>query len=273
MEGNRVTKNISKRPTGLIYLDRNRAFYYEQRLASPISFDIPPDTITDLEVINKKKLDVLIKNFVSANTLVPTNIAILLSTSVTFEKEIPQGGVDADKSFAEFLEFVPFEDYLSKRIQVAGKDKVVAANKEICDAIENAFQSLGFVATGVYPLSFCLDIMPELATNLDLNSVLNKIPEMKTFNLLPTMDVSENVTKKEKVTNKRLPILIGVFGFLILILLFFVYKNIIAPKPTRNLPKVVAPPAPTFAPPPATSSGNLQPTVTSSESGNIQNPQ
>ncbi len=263
MEGDKVTKDISKKPTGVLYLDRNKAFFYEQRLGAPLAFDLPVDILSDLEVINKKKLDSAIRGFVGANNLVPNNIIILLSNSITFEKEFPQGGVDVDKSIEEFLEFVPFEEYISKKIQISGKTKIVAANRELCEDVRTSFRGIGFVVTGVFPLSFCIDILPQLATNLDLGLVIEKTPELKQFNLLPEVEPPTSSLKKEKPDRKRLYMLIGAFGFLGFMLLFFVYRNIIAaPKTPKTLPTVVAPPPPTASVRPASTSGEVEPQVT-----------
>lgn len=250
MERDKVKKDISRKPTGVLYLDRNRAFFYEQGQASPLSFDLPEDIITDLEAINKKKLDSVIKGFVSANNLVPNNIIILLSNAVTFEKDFPEGGVDIDKGIKEFLELVPFEDYISKKSHISGKVKIVAANREVCDSIKNSFHSCGFVVTQVIPLSFCMDILPQLSSNLDLGLVLDKAAEFKEFNLLPEVEpATSSSPKTEKQTNKKqLRILIAVFGVLGVILLFVVYKNIITPPKTTKTPATIVAPPPTTVP-------------------------
>ncbi|MBI4097706.1 MAG: hypothetical protein HY426_01585 [Candidatus Levybacteria bacterium] len=272
MEGDKVTKDISRKPTGVLYLDRSRAFFYEQRLGAPLAFDLPAEIISDLEVINKKKLDSAIRGFVGANNLVPNNIIVLLSNSITFEKEFPQGGVGVDKSIEEFLEFVPFEEYVSKKIQISGKTKIVAANRELCEDIKTSFRDIGFVVTGVFPLSFCIDVLPQLATNLDLGLVIEKAPELRQFNLLPEEQQPTSSLKKEKPDRKRMYMLIGAFGFLGFILLFFVYRNIIAaPKTSKSLPTVVAPPSPTASVKFATTSAQIQPNVSfSSPSANVQ---
>ena len=48
---------ISKKPTGVLYLDGNKAFYFEQTLTSPIPLDIPADVIANFELLNRKKLN------------------------------------------------------------------------------------------------------------------------------------------------------------------------------------------------------------------------
>ena len=274
MEGNKLVKEISKRPTGAFYVDGKKAFFYEQSLSAPLGLDFPQGTISDLEVVNRKKLDSLIQSFVKSYKIAPTNIVIVLSTLVTFERDFPQGSVEMEKNIEEFLELVPFEDHISKKALFSGTTKIVAANRELCEAIKSAFQNLGFVVTGVYPLSFCQQIMPQLQTNLDLSLIISKVPEMREFNLLPEFQIPEASPAKEKKDNKRIYMLVGVFGLLIVILLFFFYKNIIStPESPKTLPTPVVTPLPINPSVEALPTGAANiPEAFSTPSANTQNP-
>lgn len=273
MEGDKLAKDISKKPTGLVFVDRNRLYFYEQTLPNPLSLDIPPDVISDLEIINKKQLDNSIKTLISANNLVPTSIIILLSTSVTFEKEFPEGAADVNKGIEDFLDLIPFEDYLSKKIVTSEKTKIVAANREVYECIRDSFQSVNFKVIEVFPLSFFMDVYPQLASNLDLSLIVEKAPEMKQFNLIPQVESSSTpiIPKKESKDKKQLKILIAIFGLLIPVLLFLVYKNLLsAPESPKTLPSVGTP-IPTAQPvntnvPTISQSNNNVPVVTSSQS-------
>jgi len=234
MEGNKLKKDISKRVTGILYIDGNRAFYFEQSMSSPVALDITSDIVSNLEAIDKKKLDLLIHTFIKNYKLQPTNIAIMLSTRMTFDKDFPHGSIEIDKNIEEFLELVPFEEILSKKIPFSGKTKVVAANREFCDALKSSFVNSGFIVSGIYPLSLCLGAIPELQSNMDLNLIVNKLPVIKEFNLQPVAESFAKVPEKEKPNKTRLMMLAGVFGFLILVLVFVLYKNIIAPSPQAS---------------------------------------
>ena len=246
MEGSKLKTTLSKKPTGVFYVDGNRAFYYEQSISSPLSTAIPPEAVSDLEVIDKKKLDVAIQAFLSTHKLPPKNIIILLSTQVTFDRDFTQSSVDVMKNIDEFLELVPFESILSKKSVFSGRTKVVAANKELCESIKVGFQKSGFIVQGVYPLSLLLEIMPSLQSNLDLAMVIGKVPDMKNFNLIPAYDMPVNVQKEEKQSKSRLFVLAGLFGLLLILLVFFVYKNLIAP--SREVKRLPAPKLKPIAP-------------------------
>ena len=253
MERDKVNKPISKKPTGVFYIDGNKAFYFEQSLPSPISLDIPTDIISYFELLNKKKLVVLIQTFIKNYKLTPKNIVVLLSVQVTFDREFPHGSIELQKNIQEFLELVPYEELIQRKIISSGKTRVVATNKEICEAIKSTFTKSGFLVSGVYPLSLVLEIIPELKTNLDLSLFVNKLSDLKAINLQPVVEASyssgfntptastSTPSDKEKPNRNRLYVLVGVFAVLIAALIFVIYTTIISPteeKPTNVLPTI-----------------------------------
>lgn len=269
-------KDIPKRPSGIFYVESNRAYFYEEGLGSPLALEFGPDIISDLEVISKKKLELAIQGLVNGNKIAPKSIIILLSTTVTFDNEFPESQPQADKSVDDFLELVPFENAISKQVKFPRKIKIVAANRELCETIKNSFVILGFVVVGIFPLSLYLEAFPSLQTNLDLGLIINKSPELKAYNLMPEIELSRSSPKKEKKDNKRLYILIGSFAILMVVLLFVIYRFIIlSPKPQKTLPVKTPAPQPTvasFQVLPSPSEPSPEETI-SSPSANIQNPE
>lgn len=235
MERDKLKKEISKKPTGVFFVDGNKSFYFEQSLSGPISLEIPADIFTDLELINRKKLETLLKNFIITQKLGPKNIIILLSTQLTYDKDFPRGSIEVEKNIEEFLELVPFEQVISKKALFAGRTKVIAANKEFCDAIKATFINSGFIVGGIYPLSLCLELAPELQSSMDLNLVINKVPDLRDFNLMPTPEVALNAEDRKKQSDKpRLALMIVVMILLAIVMVFLLYKNILAPQRERK---------------------------------------
>jgi len=272
MEGDKLKKDIPRRPTGVFYIERERGYYFEETLASPLSLDFTIEAVSDLEIVSKKKLETLIQTFVNTNRLVPKSIIILLSTSITFENEFADTTLELEKKIDEFFELVPFENYISKHAKFPGKIKIVAVNKDLCDTVKNAFSSLGFGIAGIYPLSFYLEVAPSLQTNLDLGLVINKSPELRNFNLLSDSQLPGNSPKKEKKDNKRLYILGGTFAILMVILLFVVYRFIILPpKQPKSLPVKTPAPKPTVIQEASPSGEFKTEQINSTPSANTQN--
>jgi len=261
MERDKLKKEISKKPSGVFFVDGNKAFYFEQSLSAPVPLEITPDIFSDLELINRKKLETLIKNFIVSQKLGPKNIILLLSTQLTYDKDFPRGSIEVEKNIEEFLELVPFEQVISKKSLFAGRTKVIAANKEFCDAIKSTFIASGFIVSGIYPLSLCLELTPELQSSMDLNLVINKVPDLKDFNLIPIPEVAINSPDKQKPDKVRLYLMIGVMVVLGLVMVFLLYRNILAPKKVKRTNVL---PTPIIAP------QKVIPTVVASQSAELE---
>lgn len=219
MEGNKLIKDSNK-PRGVFYIDSSRAIFYEGILNTAVALDFPTDVISDLEVINRKKLEDLLASFIQTHKISPQPVIILLSNQITFEKDFEENSAELERSINEFLELIPFEGYVSTRVLSSRKIKVVAANKELCETAKNTFLRLGFTTEGILPLSAVQIILPELANRVEFSVILNKIAELKGFDLLPDAETNVNYQQEEKRGNKRRFILLGAFGILVVILLF-----------------------------------------------------
>ncbi len=274
MERDKLKKEVPKKIAGIFYLEANRGFFYDQTLSSPIGLEFTQDIVSDLEVVSRKKLEVAIQTFLNANKIAPKSIIILLSPNVTFDKDFPLGTVQMEKNIQEFLDLVPFQDYISRQAKFPGKIKVVAANRSFSDTVKESFSNSGFLVSAVIPLSFCLETIPQLKTNLDLALVLDKAAELRGFSLTSEVIISEESQKKEKKDNKRLYGMLGVLAILFLILFFVIYKFVLTPAK----PPVVVPTTTNTAPVPTVfEPSNITPTIINSqinpstESANIQN--
>ncbi len=275
MERDKLKKDVSKKPAGIFYLEPNRGFFYDQTLPSPIAIEFPPDIISDLEVVSKKKLEYAIQAFLNTYKIVPKSIMILLSPNVTFDKDFILETVQIDKNIQEFLDLVPFQEYISRQSKFPGKIKLVAANKDLTEAIKDSFANMDFAVSAIIPLSFCIEVIPQLQTNLDLALILEKTPELRGYSLTSEIIVSEEAQKKKDTKDsKKLYGIIGILAILFLILFFVIYKFVLTPAkpptvvptttPTAPVPTVFETPSVT----PAQINSQLNP---STESATIQN--
>ncbi len=274
MERDKLKKDLPKKPAGIFYLEPNRGFFYDQTLPSPIAVEFPPDIISDLEVVSKKKLEYAIQAFINSYKLVPKSIIILLSPNVTFDKDFTLGTVQIDKSIQEFLDLVPFQEYISRQSKFPGKIKLVAANKDLTEVIKDSFANMDFAVSAIIPLSFCLEVIPQLQASLDLALILEKVPELRAFSLTSEIIIPEGSQKKEKKDIKRLYMMIGVLVILFLILFFVIYKFVLTPpKPSSVVPTTTSTaPVPTvFEASSITPAQINSQTSPSTESGNTQN--
>ena len=217
-----------KNPLGVFYLDGEKAFFYQKGLKSLKTLSFSPNTFTVGEIINAELFIEAIQTFLHQINIKPTDILVILSTRMTFDSDFPeQITLNTDEEMKRFLELVPFEESISKLFKLQKKSKVIAANKELSDNMKIAFEKLGFKITGIIPYSILREIYPDLASNISLEKITERIDAIKKYNILHAdIIINENVETKEKNNNKgRLLLLIGVFGVLFIVLIFTIINS------------------------------------------------
>lgn len=252
--------------TILILLQKEKFDLYSLTTAKLYEFRFVPEIIRDLEVINIELLENLIKLFITSNKIAPENICIVLSDNACFIKDFlsnvtPQPvnstqsvGASASahpipvlpnqdeliEQSKEFIEHVPFDKVVSKIIPISNGIKVVAVNLDFYEAIQNAFEKLGFKVNSVIPgIVFGNGISTKPVLDIvTANTILQQADSVREYDLLkqvafiaPTkqsvdsdrgVDVEE---KPHKKSSKRVFVMLGVFGVLIGILLLVLVLN------------------------------------------------
>lgn len=236
----------------LLYVEGNRAIFYGGDLTEMKQMDFPVDIVRDLDVINKDKLYVLIQALIEAYQLIPTAVTIALSSLVTFDRDLSQVAPEKQKEEEQkFLDQVPFQNILPYRFSQQNKMKIIAANKDFTYAIKTGLEKRGFTVPAVVPLAALQEVLPELATNLNLDLILSKIDSIKQFNMLVNQEPLHTITPQQKAqgkpSNKRVFLLAGVFGVLLIILIIVAVINLAPSKPAQ--PPVLRPTTQSTSPP------------------------
>lgn len=146
-----------------------------------------------------------------------------------------------------FIDHVPFENVTSREFPTGNGTKVLAVNGDFFEVIKLAFENVGFKVKAVYPgLLFANNIGSKPVLDIiAANSILQQEYALRDNNLLrektssfipiitkekeqdPGYEISESNNNQEKPSKKRLFVMIGIFAFLIVVLIV-VYLN--APK-------------------------------------------
>jgi hypothetical protein len=270
----------------VLYLDRNQISFYSAGETNVYSCSIAPTALNDLEVKNDKEIISIISQFISQNKLPPALFITILSHNVVFEKDIvgiPES--QANDAASEFINTVPFENVISKVTTIPNGYRVVVINSDYFETISQVFEQHGFQSEAALA-DYSLGPDIPLLNSLDLNTakyILQKFDMLKTQSILPShdaqkqpQDVDETSSNLPQPQQKSpLPLLLSVFGALILILLVLVITQFLKKpsKPAPALPKQVIVPTPTPVSAPSTSPSifpTLSPTAT--KSALIQSP-
>lgn len=250
---------------GIIYLDRNIFDYYSVGQNNTLRFDFS-SFINNLEIINKEGFEGQIKLFIDNNKLIPSNIAIILSENVLFEKGFPVETENIVTEIQKFADNVPFEHVSIKDYGLDNGILAVATNKDLYSAIKEVFEKNDFTIEAIVPI-FNTGINT-LDPNYGLDpasakSLMGNFEALKqnSFEIdIETKTPKPPPTVSQKKENKKTYVLLGVFGVLIIILII-VSINALKPEPKKT--KTNPSPATNSAPIPSTDkTGTASATIT-----------
>ncbi|MBI4079239.1 MAG: hypothetical protein HY429_02995 [Candidatus Levybacteria bacterium] len=207
---------------GIVYVERS-GFYYQASGQAPLSYTFPVDTVNNIEVVNRDRLELEIRTFIQNNKLVPATLTIILGQSICFDKDIVEGDASQQEIEAQkFLENVPFEVVVSKSFPLSHGQKIIASNKDLCKLIKTAFEKEGFSVSGVIPvLAFGANIE---GFNQDTAALmLQRFDVSRHNNILEEREIitaaKEEPPAKKQQKNRMLLILffilIAIAGFLV----------------------------------------------------------
>ena len=196
-------------------------------LPSIITLDVPDVLIHDLEVVGKDAFYSLIKQWVKQYNIVGSQLIIIFSTSSYFEKIFsPSEQTQVETDVLKFFDTVPLESIWTKVYTFDKGKRAVAISKTLYETIHQGFSLQGLPTKAVLP-AFALGQMSSKRV-LDaemIHFVVNEIDSLGRQSLLDTQELSvlspqEKAVQATNVPKKssQLPMLLGVFGVLIVIL-------------------------------------------------------
>ncbi|SRR5258706_3178361 len=249
-------KKIQRLPS-ILYIDANKATFYNSVVKSILQFTISMDAYKDMDIVNKEKLMTEISTFITTNKIVSGNLMIILSPSAIFEKDFTEPPSEKmDKEIQSFLDYVPFQNIASKIIKLPTRVRVVAANKDFCGEVFAAFTKQNFTTAGVVALSVVQEVIPEISKSIDLKVILTKFESLRQYSVFDTQQAILEAKKEESqkpFKSKRTIALMGTLALLLLILGIMVYTTFFQSTPKTATPSPVpVPPVVTEAPTPTT---------------------
>lgn len=187
---------------------------------------LPSTIINHNELLNRDGLESIILDWAKLRTYSSTEIIWLLAPSVYFDTAIPTNSeVSIEKLRTDFIDSVPFENVISHDYQIGQVQKVVATNQDLITALAQLFAKSGYATRAVVP-SVLLGEFTTLTPTLR-GQVINKISEFASKSLMlresaiTVPQAGPNAAKPKS----SLPLLLGVFVVLLLILAIVIYLN------------------------------------------------
>ncbi len=213
-----------------LYIDANRGIFFGDDLQEAKEIAFPDDIVRDLDLVNKEKLDAYLQAILQTYQIIPSQLTIILADAITFDKDVTELPPERrDEEIKKYLDIVPFQDICSRVYTIEKKAHLVAANNSLIEKIRLFFQKQQFIVTAVVPYSILQEVFPALQTDVDLSFILSKIDSFKQYSIITEQSIVHPTSANGQVThkgNKRLFLLVGVFGILIAILIVVIFLNL-----------------------------------------------
>jgi hypothetical protein len=211
----------------ILFVDRNRFQLYGGNLTGIVTLDVPEVFIRDLDVVGRDGFYTLIKQLVKQYNIMGSQLVLVLSEATYFEKVFSMNErAQIETDVLKFFDMVPFETIWTKVYASEKGKRAVAISKTLYEAIHQGFSLQGLPTKAVIP-AFALgpysgkrvmdrELGEYVMKNLDSLTKLSLLDSQELSLIVPQEKKEEQVVSKK---NSNLPLLVGVFAVLIVILI------------------------------------------------------
>jgi hypothetical protein len=213
----------------ILFINRNTFQLFGGNLTGIVTAEVPDSIFRDGDVINSDGAYTLIKQLVKQYVLTGTQLFIVLSDLMYYEKTfITVQSTQLENDVLNFFNVVPYESLLTKVYDIEKGKRAVAMNKVFYEAIRQGFALQGIPIKSVIPACVLGTVGSKHALDSVLASeILKNIDGLTKQSLLDAQETNVVSTQPEDVSSptkkkSQLPLLLGVFGVLLVILVIFI---------------------------------------------------
>jgi len=213
----------------ILFINRNTFQLFGGNLTGIVTVEAPENILRDGDVISADGAYTLIKQMAKQYLLTGTQLVLVLSNLMYYEKIFsPVQSTQLENDVLNFFNVVPYESLLTKVYDIEKGKRAVAVNRSLFETIRQGFALQGIPVKALVPA--CLlglsanthvltaEVVSEIMRNVDN---LTKQSIIDTQEAAPVVSESGNTSSTPK-KKSQLPLLLGVFGVLILVLVVVV---------------------------------------------------
>jgi len=150
-----------------------------------------------------------------------------MTSDVLFEKDwiMPQNEVQK-KEESDFIDNIPFENTIVHSWIKDNKVKLIAVNQDVIFFIRDIFEKNGGHMIGAFPYS----LFRANVRNESVKEILKSVNDFKQDDLIEIssqLPSKVNISSEQKPNKKNssLPLLVGIFAILLIILVYLLFKK------------------------------------------------
>lgn len=218
--------------TIVVYVDRNRLQFYGGGFSAILALDIPLTIVKDLEVVNRDGLYTLVNQWSKQNNLGGAKLFFVLSPGTYFDIAVTaKTDSERETEILQFYDRVPFEELTTRIIPVDAGKRAFAMNKPYLDALRHAFLLQGVHVAAAVPAFLLGNLATKRWLDAEMGAyVLKHADTLRDQNVLEiTSEALPGVKAQSSVpttkSNPRLMIMVGIFGVLLLVLVFVIFTR------------------------------------------------
>jgi len=212
----------------ILFINRNTFQLYGGGLTGIVTIEVPETVLHDGEVVSSDGAYTLIKQLAKQYPIAGSQLIIVLSDLMFFEKTFsPPAPATLEEDVLNFFNVVPFESLITKVYDIEKGKRAVAANKNLYETLKQGFALQGIPVKTLLPACVFGTMATKHALDAALASeIMRNVDGYARQNLLDAQEQNFSTTPQEQeetpagTTKKKsqLPLLLGVFGVLVVIL-------------------------------------------------------
>lgn len=215
---------MAENQTSVLYLEKQLLYFYDGFKISKLDFT--SDTVLDFDSLNDEAFVNLIFQFIEVNKPKVSHYIFVLSESTLFVGETMQKDpLKMDAEFKNFTDLVPYNNVVSKNYSVGDSTKIVASNQDLINLIRDAFAQKGYICADVVPAFVFGEIGVRKGFDIEMANYIVKNQRIAFGKSMtaPVMAAPVNVFKVTKGKSTMLPMLLGIFGVMTLVLVLLLF--------------------------------------------------
>jgi hypothetical protein len=210
----------------ILFINRNTFQLFGGNLTGVVTVEVSENILRDGDIISADGIYTLIKQLVKQYVLAGSQLFIVLSDLMYYEKTFSAAqSIQLENDVLNFFNVVPYESLLTKVYDIEKGKRAVAVNKLLYEAIWQGFTLQGIPTKAIIPACVLGAVGTKHVLDAAMaNEIVKNIDGLTRQSLLDTgggasvapsqpEDVASPTKKKS-----QMPLLLGVFGTLIAIL-------------------------------------------------------
>lgn len=204
-----------------IWVGRSGLTVMGGKITEPVNLAIPESAVVNMEVRDRDEVYSVIKEWARQYPAIGQEIVWILGREVCFEKVMGEGELERwESEVVGFLELLPFDEVESRVYTTVSGRLVVAISKDFFQALEKGFALQGYVTKFEIPERLLGLREGESLNRQVVKEVGSKLASLQKLRLVESerggMEGAGRLGDEKK--RSSLPVLLGVFGVLLVIL-------------------------------------------------------